>query len=139
MRKFLVSNIADRPHRKIYASLGNNAFFDLAPGQHGWVDFCSISKGDWVYVINANRKIPVAYQVEAILDEIETEEHQILGSRLVSAIGGHTRVLFGKPVKRVDTIYTKFVSDNVVTSSKLRPDGQMYQGFNCAEVVDEYL
>ncbi|WP_394494256.1 hypothetical protein [Shewanella sp. ENK2] len=111
-----------------------------------------ISKGDWVYVINANRKISVAYQVEAILDEIETEEHQMLGSRLVSAIGGNTRVLFGKPVKRVDTrvlfgkpvkrvdtIYTKFVSDNAVTSSKLRPDGQMYLGFNCAEVVDEYL
>ena len=131
MGKFLVSNIANRRHNKIYSVLGNRAFFDLQPSQHGWEAYSSITKGDKVFVINHTRKIPVVYEVHETLEEVALEEGSEFGSRVVSAIGGNTRVLFGKPIERVDMFYSQFITTNGIKSSKLTEEGQMYQGFNC--------
>lgn len=130
MSKYLVSNISDRRHAKIY---GTSAFFDLESSQHGWDDFSKIQVGDSVYVINTNRNVTVEYQVTEIKDNVLLEEDPVWGHKVISTNGGNTRVLFGKPLSRVDQEYSSFVKQNKIKNRKINPEtGVMLQGFNCA-------
>ncbi|MEZ8188288.1 hypothetical protein ACED29_21025 [Shewanella sp. 5S214] len=45
MSKYLVSNIADRRHSKIF---GAGSFFDLESSQHGWDEFSQVQVADGV-------------------------------------------------------------------------------------------
>ena len=108
MAKYLVSNVANRKHSKIYGSLGHRAFFDLEPTQHGWKEYSSINVGDLVYVINKNGNVAVGYEVTAISDGVLLSKNQMWGHKVEADMGGASRVLFGTPVERVDTKYSKF-------------------------------
>jgi len=130
MSKYLVSNIADRRHSKIF---GAGSFFDLESSQHGWDEFSQVQVGDSVYVINKNRNVAVEYKVTEIKDNLLLDEDPVWGHKVVATEGGNTRVLYGKPLNRVDQEYSAFVKMNQVISSKINQDtGMMLQGFNCA-------
>ncbi|WP_434359878.1 hypothetical protein NF212_06415 [Parasalinivibrio latis] len=131
MPKYLVSNIENRRHIKIY---GTGAFFDLQSSQHGWDKFSQIQVGDSVYVINKNRNVAVEYEVTEIKDNLLLEVDPVWGHKVIAMEGGNTRVLFGKPLKRVDQEYSAFVKQNQILSSKINQQtGLMLQGFNCAD------
>lgn len=133
MNKYIVNNIHDRQHYKIYESLAREAFFDLDSSQHGWSDFSQIEIGDLVYVINLNGKIVLGYKVTNIEKEVLLEEDPDLGHIYKSSGGGSTNVLFGEAVERVDQEYSSFVKSNNITNPKLNPKtGKMLKGFNCA-------
>ncbi|MCG6264946.1 hypothetical protein K6U64_18090 [Vibrio vulnificus] len=130
MPKYLVSNIVDRRHAKIY---GVGAFFDLESSQHGWDEYSQVQVGDSVYVINKNRNVAVEYKVTEIKDDLLLETDPVWGHKVISMQGGNTRVLFGKPLKRIDQEYSAFVKQNKVSNSKINnKTGLMLQGFNCA-------
>ena len=133
MKNYLVSNVIDRQHHKIYNELGSTAFFDLSPSQHGWTDFANIEAGDTVYVINKNNNVAVGFEVSETIDNILLEEHVVLTHKLKSKFGGDVRVIFGKPIIRVDEEYSVFVKRNKISNAKLNPaTGHMHQGFCCA-------
>jgi hypothetical protein len=130
MPKYLVSNITNRCHSKIY---GAGAFFDLENTQHGWAEFSQVQVGDSVYIINTNRNVTVEYEVTEIKDNLLLEEDSVWGHKVIAMEGGNTRVLYGKPLKRVDQEYSAFVKQNQILSHKINQEtGLMLQGFNCA-------
>ncbi|MDX2465147.1 MAG: hypothetical protein QNK31_11640 [Porticoccus sp.] len=134
MNSYLVSNVADRKHKKIYEELGEGAVFDLSPSQHGWNDFLSIKENDSLYVINKNLNIPLRYIVTKVLDGVKLDECSELSGKVVSVTDGDVRVVFGKPLDRVDMEYPTFVRQNNIKSPKLDPiSNQMRQGFNCVQ------
>ena len=132
MKRYLVSNVADRQHKKIYKEIGDGAFFDLSSSQHGWEDFASITAGDIVYVINKNLKILLGYEVTKVVDGLVLEDESGWADKVLATSGGNVRVVFGTPCERVDMEYPTFVRKNNIKCSKLNPEThQMYQGFNC--------
>jgi hypothetical protein len=133
MNKYIVSNIEDRQHHKIYASVSSEAFFDLESSQHGWDDFSKITEGDLVYVINANKRVILGYKVTSVLNNVEFEEDPKLGQIYKSSGDGTTAVLFGEAVERVGEDQAIFVKDNNITNPKINSKtGKILIGFNCA-------
>lgn len=130
MPKYLVSNIVDRRHTNIY---GAAAFFDLESSQYGWSEYSQIQVGDSVYVINKNRNVAVEYKVTEIKDNLLLEEDAVWGHKIIAMEGGNTRVLYGKPLKRIDQEYSEFVKQNHIINNRINKEtGLMLQGFNCA-------
>lgn len=130
MPKYLVSNIVDWRHTKIY---GATAFFDLESSQHGWSEYSQIQVGDSVYVINKNRNVAVEYKVTEIKDNLLLEEDPVWGHKIIAMEGGNTRVLYGKPSKRIDQEYSAFVKQNHIINNRINKETDlMLQGFNCA-------
>ena len=133
MKSFLVSNTSARKHKAIYRELGENAVFDLSPSQHGWDDFKSASIGDAIYVINERLRITLSYEITQISDGILLEEDSGLAQEVLSVTSGDVRVVFGKPLQRIDKEYPSFVREHNIRNNKLNPDSHtMYVGFNCA-------
>ena len=133
MNKYIVSNIADRQHHKIYASLGSGAIFDLNSSQHGWDDFSKIDVGDLVYVINVNRNIVLGYEITSVVKNIVLEDDPKLGHIFKSSGNGTAAAIFGEAMERVDEEYSVFVKNNNISNPKINPKtGKMLQGFNCA-------
>ncbi|CCQ12614.1 hypothetical protein PALB_35540 [Pseudoalteromonas luteoviolacea B = ATCC 29581] len=133
MKRYLVSNVADRPHKKIYETLGKGAIFDLESSQHGWSDFSKAQVGEQIFVINKNRKIVLGYQITQIFDNIRLADDPVWGHQVEATDGGEIRVVFGEPIERVEMEYTRFVRLNNITNPKLdAKSGNMLQGFNCA-------
>jgi hypothetical protein len=133
MNKYIVSNIEDRQHHKIYASVGTEAFYDLDSSQHGWDDFSKIVAGDLVYVINANKRVILGYQVSSVLKNVVLEDHPKLGQVYKSTDGGTAAAIFGAGVERVGEDYPIFVKENNITNPKINSrTGKILQGFKCA-------
>lgn len=133
MNKYIVSNIADRQHYKIYASAGRGAFFDLEASQHGWDDFSKIVAGDMVYVINANKRVILGYEVTSVLTNVVLEDHPKRGDIYESSGDGTVGALFGEPMERVDQEYSVFINENNIANPKINPNtGKIRPGFNCA-------
>ena len=133
MNKYIVSNIEDRQHYRIYVSEGEGAFFDLDASQHGWDDFSKIVAGDMVYVINANRNVVLGYEVTTVLKDVVLEEDPKLGQLYQSAGDGTVTALFGEPKERVDQEYSSFVKQHEISNPKLNAKtGKVLQGFKCA-------
>ena len=114
MSTFLLNNTAGRNHKALF---GPNAIFDLSPDQHGWKAFQAIIPGSVVYIINMRRHIPVAHLISNV---------QMLNGDLV---------IFGKPIKRIDSGYSKFIKDNGILNSRINSDYKMTIGFNCVAFI----
>ena len=133
MNKYIVNNILDRQHHKIYTSLSDGAIFDLDSSQHGWDDFSKIDVGDLVYVINLNRNVVLGYDVTKVVKNIELEDDPKLGPIFKSSGDGTVTAIFGEAVERVDQEYSAFVKSHKITNPKLNArTGKILQGFNCA-------
>ncbi|UHQ54147.1 hypothetical protein [Microbulbifer sp. YPW16] len=136
--KFLVSNIGGRAHQDIFSVISEGAFFDLAPGQHGWNDYVQIRPGDVVYVINQARRVETGFCVLGIVDGVTLKKDEVWGEKVKSMIGGNLRVLFGEPVEDVGQDYSDFVDANNIRSPKINPStGKMYPGFNCTKFSED--
>ncbi|WP_334437123.1 hypothetical protein [Vibrio owensii] len=73
------------------------------------------------------------YKVTEIKDNLLLEAEPVWGYKVIAMQGGNTRVLFGKPLNRIDQEYSSFVKQNKVSNSKINNEtGLMLQGFNCA-------
>ena len=133
MNKYIVNNVIDRQHYKIYESLATGAIFDSESSQHGWDDFSKIEIGDLVYVINLNKNVVLGYDVTSIVKNVELEDDTKFGQIYKSSGSGTVTVIFGEPVERVDEEYSAFVKSNDIKNPKLNAKtGKMLQGFNCA-------
>ncbi|MFT5573923.1 MAG: hypothetical protein ACI9FR_002859 [Cryomorphaceae bacterium] len=133
MNKYIVNNIEDRQHYKIYGSVGSEAFFDLDSSQHGWDDFSKITTGDIVYVINANKRVILGYKVTSVLKDVVLEDDPKLGQIYKSSGEGTITAIFGEGAERVGEDYSIFVKENKITNPKINSKtGKILQGFNCA-------
>ena len=131
---FLVSNIGDRDHQRIFSDIAAGAFFDLSPKQHGWSDYLQVRLNDVVYVVNKERRVEHGFRVLGIVDGVDLEADDVWGEKVRSVTGGNLRVLFGEPVEYVGMDYSEFVTNNGIASPKLNPNtGKMYPGFNCVK------
>jgi hypothetical protein len=135
MNKFIVNNIEDRQHYKIYTGAGESsgAIYDLDSSQHGWDDFSKIVAGDLVYVINLNRKVILGYKVTSVLENVVLDDDPILGHIYKSAGEGTATAIFGEAEERVAEDYSIFVKKNSIVNPKINSKtGKVLQGFNCA-------
>lgn len=133
MNKYIVSDIEDRQHHKIYSSEADGAFIDSDSSQQGWEEFEKITTGDMVYVINANKRVILGYEVTNVLTKVLLEDHPKRGPIYKSIGDGTMTAIFGEPKERVDQEHSIFIKENDIASPKINvKTGKMLLGFKCA-------
>jgi hypothetical protein len=129
MNKYLVHNIDMRNHKSFF---GKGAIFDLTSNQHGYQDLSSAQVGDVIYVINDKRNVVVGQEITVITKDAVTEKE--IEELSLNIKRKELLVIYGKPIERIDSEYTKFVKENNISNSKLNSDtNTMMQGFNVAK------
>jgi hypothetical protein len=129
MSQFLVNNIDMRNHKALF---GKDAIFDLTSNQHGYKDLSKAQIGDVIYVINDKRNVVVAQEITSITRESVTDKE--IEELNLNPKSKELLVVYGKPIERIDSDYTKFVKTHNITNNKLNINTHtMMQGFNVAE------
>jgi len=129
MSNFLVNNIDMRNHKSLF---GKGAIFDLTSNQHGYQELSTAKIGDVIYVINDKRNVVVGQEITAISKDAVTEKE--IEELSLNSKSKELLVIYGKPIERIDSDYTKFVKENKVSNTKLNSDtNTMMQGFNVAK------
>jgi len=129
MNQFLVNNIDMRNHKALF---GKGAIFDLTSNQHGYDELSTAMEGDIIYVINDKRNVVVAQEITSISEESVTDE--VINKLDLNLKSKELIVIYGKPIERIDSEYSKFIKKNNITNSKINSSTRtMMQGFNVAK------